>query len=268
MMANTDLSYASSSSSSVASKPNDEGVCFMSISIGDDSDDTDLMNLERDSPAYINVSKLVVNGLRHKAVEQELSIGEDGYVNVDELIAHPHYKPLRLTRVFIKKLAGQDEKQRFQVVQRGFSNDTNDGLYIRATQGHSIPIVRDDLLLTRILVASELPKCMHGTYRTRLPGILESGLSRMELNHIHMSPILPENINPFSGGDITPGVLSGMRSNSEIVIEIDVEQAMDAGIQFYRSLNGVILSRGLGDNGCIPARFFKSVRDRMKDVEN
>ena len=57
------------------------------------------------------------------------------------------------------------------------------------------------------------------------------------------------------------GVISGMRSSCNVLIFVDVEKAVAAGIKFYLSANNVILSPG-NRSGCIPAEFFKKVVDR------
>ncbi|OEH78799.1 phosphotransferase tpt1 [Cyclospora cayetanensis] len=46
-------------------------------------------------------------------------------------------------------------------------------------------------------------------------------------------------------------VLSGMRRNSEVAVYIDVKRAMQAGVVFFRSANGVVLTEGL--EGKIPS---------------
>ena len=50
----------------------------------------------------------------------------------------------------------------------------------------------------------------------------------------------------------------GMRSTSSFLIYIDLEKALKAGIKFYVSDNGVVLSKGDGD-GYIRPKFFKKV---------
>lgn len=51
-----------------------------------------------------------------------------------------------------------------------------------------------------------------------------------------------------------------MRYNVEVIIEVDMKAAMEAGIEFFLSKNGVVLSSGI--DGVIPPKFFKSVTDR------
>ena len=45
------------------------------------------------------------------------------------------------------------------------------------------------------------------------------------------------------------GVISGMRTSCAVFIELDVEKALQDGIEMFMSKNGVVLSRG--KNGVI-----------------
>jgi 2'-phosphotransferase len=54
----------------------------------------------------------------------------------------------------------------------------------------------------------------------------------------------------------------GMRVSSQILIFIDFAAAMAAGILFYMSTNGVILTTGDG-SGLIPVEYFSSVERRV-----
>lgn len=54
------------------------------------------------------------------------------------------------------------------------------------------------------------------------------------------------------------GVISGMRSSSQIIIEVNMLKAIKAGqIPFFISENKVILSAGI--DGAIPPNFFRTV---------
>ena len=48
---------------------------------------------------------------------------------------------------------------------------------------------------------------------------------------------------------------SGVRKSVHLYVYVDLEAAIAAGIPFFKSTNGVILSPGNAD-GCIPAAFF------------
>jgi len=52
------------------------------------------------------------------------------------------------------------------------------------------------------------------------------------------------------------GVISGMRKSCDIVIFVDAARAIGAGIKFWKSANGIILSDGLNGSGIIPPEFF------------
>ena len=68
-------------------------------------------------------------------------------------------------------------------------------------------------------------------------------------------------------------VISGMRGTSTILIYLDLPAALNAGLKFGRSDNGVILTEG-DESGMVPIKFFKRVEERrqgygviMKDGE-
>ena len=51
-----------------------------------------------------------------------------------------------------------------------------------------------------------------------------------------------------------------MRSSCEVVIWVDVHKAIAAGVRFFESSNGVILTEGVG--GVLPPSFFREAVDR------
>jgi 2'-phosphotransferase len=52
-----------------------------------------------------------------------------------------------------------------------------------------------------------------------------------------------------------------MRNSSDILVYIDLQKAMDAGLKFFLSANGVVLSAG-DENGFIKPQFFQWVTDK------
>lgn len=50
---------------------------------------------------------------------------------------------------------------------------------------------------------------------------------------------------------------SKIRNNSEVIIEVNFAEAMRAGVRFFESENGVILSEGV--NGIIPPHCLKKI---------
>jgi 2'-phosphotransferase len=195
----------------------------------------------------VTLSKTLSKVLRHNALKMGFKMGSDGRVLVDDLLRHQMFRGYTVGN--IRDVVDGNDKKRFEL------SENEDGtLLIRASQGHTIDSIADSELLTEILDASEVPICIHGTYKAFLPLILENGLNKMKRNHIHMAVGLP-------GAD---EVISGMRKSCEVVLYINVAAAMAAGVKFYRSSNGVILTAGVENSGVLPAEFIQEVVERSK----
>lgn len=170
----------------------------------------------------------------------------------------------------------------------GMGDATPSHFFIRATQGHSMKTVEAENLLTPILLddPSSVPDTVvHGTfYGAWRPILTTGGLKSMTRNHVHFAtgPTIETVMkkirrqNP-AAGDHTPQsidqaqsqsqekgpeqeqalaseldqnkVISGMRSDAQILIYIDIRKALHdgavKGIKWWRSENGVILTDGI-----------------------
>lgn len=172
---------------------------------------------------------------------------------------------------------------------------------IRANQGHSIKLASEGLH-TRITLGdgdgagNVPPVVVHGTYFVFWPAILAAGgLKKMGRTHVHFGTGLPEDGRaggaPSSSPSGPPGpppppsqqqqthevadeesaagskkVISGMRSDAELLMFVDVEQSLrDGGIEWWLSSNGVVLTEGDAD-GVVPLRYFREVRGRRQGV--
>jgi 2'-phosphotransferase len=143
---------------------------------------------------------------------------------------------------------------------------------IRANQGHSIKVDVEGLLTPITIAAGNVPETVvHGTDEPAWRLILKSGgLRRMGRNHIHFASGLPAGFKSLAidtasaeENEAAP-VISGMRKNSSTLIYIDIQAALEAGINFYISENGVILTEG-NEKGFLSYEFFKRVESRKKD---
>ena len=56
-----------------------------------------------------------------------------------------------------------------------------------------------------------------------------------------------------------------MRTSSQILIFIDLQKALDAGIKFFLSDNGVVLTEG-DDKGFLRPEFFEKVENAKGEV--
>ncbi|KAJ5601964.1 hypothetical protein N7510_011498 [Penicillium lagena] len=160
--------------------------------------------------------------------------------------------------------------------------DTNPSHFlIRATQGHSIKSVEAASFLEPLSLddESKLPlTVVHGTFHAAWPLILKSGgLRCMKRNHVHFAtgPPLDGVLLDQPNGTVHPRtdqedqkedsqkekpkakheekdqgqVISGMRRDAQVLIYINIRKALAAGVPFWRSENGVILSEGVPVNG-------------------
>lgn len=202
----------------------------------------------------------------------------NGYVPVSQLLESKHPKlqaspPWTLQD--IQEIVKSSDKQRFQLDQRPTKDypatvpeesqkivpSDNKGtiLCIRATQGHTLPFIESELLLTRIPPneLAQIPVIVHGTYQLPWKNcISKQGLHRMKRNHIHFAAGLPKN----DSDNKSNGVISGMRTSSDIYIYLDATKcAADPTIRFYKSTNGVLLTAGVNDHGTVPVEYFSHV---------
>ncbi|KAK8213586.1 tRNA 2'-phosphotransferase [Zalaria obscura] len=180
--------------------------------------------------------------------------------------------------------AASTESSQTTLAQSPASTDPSDYL-IRANQGHSIAVANDGLL-TPITDANIPETVVHGTTHGAWPLIVATGgLKRMTRTHVHFASGLPAGFKSVavadteadsasaSAGDSHDNnaekekekeaapVISGMRNSSSVLVFVDIRKAMAAGLKFWRSENGVILSEG-DENGVIPLEYFQRVEDR------
>lgn len=199
----------------------------------------------------IHISKTLSWLLRHGAAKEGVHMDDGGYVEVAEVLRCLARKKgigaAAATVDRIQDIVAACPKQRFELM-----TSEKGKLYIRATQGHSIKDVADDSLLTPLTEADleKYPVAVHGTTHQAWPLIEASGgLKSGTRNHIHIA------IGEPGAGH----VVSGARATSDVLIYIDLGGALAAGIKFFVSTNGVILTRGVDDSGFLPAAYFARV---------
>eukprot|EP00438_Fugacium_kawagutii_P031689 Skav232918 [mRNA] locus=scaffold1477:747872:748534:- [translate_table: standard] len=195
------------------------------------------------SSQEVRISRLLSQILRHKALEYHIRIQPDGFCFVQELLACPPLRCLKTTLEHVQQIVATDDKNRFELKGQGRR------MMIRAVQGHSIKVVEDNALLQPI-DPNNLPECcVHGTYWNNFENIKKNGLlaggrrGRTYRNHVHFAC--------FSQGDSC--VMSGMRSDCQIGIFLDVKKAIDHGVPLYFSANGVLLTPGV--DGIVEPKF-------------
>lgn len=161
-------------------------------------------------------SKFLSLILRHKPETIGLSLDDNGWANVQELLQKIAIFGKKFNAEMLEQIVIQNDKQRF-----AFSDD---GLKIRANQGHSLSI---DLKLNPTTPPIQL---YHGTAKRNLASIQAKGLLKQNRHHVHLS----ENK--------ATAIAVGKRYGSPVVLTIDSLRMHEQGIVFYCSANGVWLT--------------------------
>ena len=147
--------------------------------------------------------------LRH---DYSYNFDAHGWRKVDDLVSNQGFT-LEELQVIVKC----SNKQRFE-----FSED---GLFIRARQGHSIKV--------DVELAEAVPPIVlyHGTPKENLPSILDKGICKMSRNHVHLSDTIEIASN-----------VGARRGKALIVITVNAKQMHEDGYTFFLSRNGVWLT--------------------------
>jgi len=163
-----------------------------------------------------NTSKFISLILRHKPEIIGITLDEHGWANVEELI-----EGMKKSRPFdmemLEEIVRTDNKQRYS-----FNEDKT---LIRANQGHSIPVDVD-------LPVMEPPEYLyHGTGQKYVESIDRAGLIPKGRLYVHLS------------ADPETAVKVGSRHGKPIVYWVLSGQMQKDGYVFYRSVNGVWLTK-------------------------
>lgn len=154
--------------------------------------------------------------LRHQPQKIGLSLDEAGWVPVNVLLDQMASAGRCLSRAELAEIVRDNNKQRF-----AFSED---GLRIRANQGHSIKV---QLGYTVITPPDEL---FHGTATRNIASIQCQGLLRGQRHHVHLTD------------NRDTAIAVGTRYGEPVVLIVAAAKMVNEGHSFYRSQNGVWLT--------------------------
>lgn len=156
--------------------------------------------------------------LRHRPQVIGITLDEHGWANVDELIAGVN-KTHPLDRDTLEEIVRTDEKQRYSF--------NEDHTLIRANQGHSIAV---DVELEEAVPPDFL---WHGTGEKYTGSIDTHGLIPKTRLYVHLS------------GDIDTAHKVGSRHGNPVIYRVSSREMYNAGFSFYRSVNGVWLTKNV-----------------------
>lgn len=165
------------------------------------------------------VSKFLALILRHKPEELGLTLDEQGWCKVDELVKAFKTKFSDFTFETLNEIVRTDEKGRYS-----FNEDKT---LIRAVQGHSTKAV--NISFEEIDWNSLEHPIYHGTGEKYIDSIYKEGILHKSRNYVHLS------------GDIETAKKVGSRHGKPVILQIDSKMMNNRGIKLFRSENGVYL---------------------------
>ena len=163
----------------------------------------------------VRTSKFLSLILRHEPERVGLKLGDAGWVGVDELLQAVNRHGVALTLDQLKHIVATSEKKRY-----AFSDD---GVRIRANQGHSVEV---DLQYP----PQTPPEILyHGTATRFVDGIRQHGLQKMGRHDVHLS------------AETKVTLQVGGRYGKPVMLTIRAGDMHQEGFVFRCSANGVWL---------------------------
>ena len=180
---------------------------------------------------FLKESKLLSLILRHRPETLGVTLDEQGWVSVEDLIMSSKDCGIAFSKKLLSDIVVNCNKQRFQ-----FNEDKS---MIRCHQSHSLDI---ELGLNE----TEPPDFLfHGTATRFLESILAEGLKKQSRHHVHLS------------SDIDTANAVGSRYGKVVVLRISAREMLEEGYVFYLSGNGVWLTDS------VPSEFIKRNDDYL-----
>ena len=164
----------------------------------------------------VRVSKLLSLVLRHDPQRIGITLDSAGWVAVEELLAAVNRAGVPVTRDLLQRVVDENDKQRFR-----FSED---GLRIRASQGHSVEVA------LALLPKTPPERLYHGKATRFLVSIRQQGLLAQSRQQVHLS------------ADQETAVKVGQRHGKPVVLTVKTAEMHREGHLFYQADNGVWLT--------------------------
>jgi putative RNA 2'-phosphotransferase len=168
------------------------------------------------SERAVKISKFLSLVLRHRPEKVGLELDESGWVSVERLIEASRAHGVEFTLEELQNVVASNDKKRFSL--------SDDGLWIRANQGHSIKV--------ELGYAPTVPPeiLYHGTAERFLASIKQQGLIKGRRHHVHLS------------SEVETATKVGQRHGRPVVLRVEAGLMHRDGFVFYLSANGVWLA--------------------------
>ena len=163
-----------------------------------------------------SISKFLSLVLRHQPELIGITLDEQGWINVDELLCQAHKHGKIITKDLLNHVVETNAKKRFAL--------SDDKQQIRASQGHSVAV--------ELGYEPQVPPQVlyHGTGSQSVKSIFQTGLEKRSRQHVHLS------------ADTDTAIKVGSRHGKPVVLHVLAGKMHSKGYPFYLSANGVWLT--------------------------
>jgi len=172
------------------------------------------------SKRLTSISKFMSYVLRHKPESVGLKLSPTGWADIDELVKCGNQSVVHgqtFTKEDVLEVVRTCEKQRYAL--------SEDGLLIRANQGHST-----DAVVLDLPIVVPPGRLYHGTALHHYATILIEGIRCMNRHHVHLS------------SDYDTALQVGQRHGEPCVLAINTARMAADGVLFMKSANSVWLT--------------------------
>ena len=159
------------------------------------------------------ISRILSLVLRHDPKSIGLTLDEDGWAVLDDLVAGLKKDGKKVDRALVETVVANSDLQRFTI--------SEDGLKIRANEGHSVEV--------KLELEEKAPPTwlFHGTSLAALHKIEGEGLLRKERDYVHI------------WSDQASARKAAQRKGKPVVVEVASRMMEKHGHVFYQADNGV-----------------------------
>ncbi len=169
-----------------------------------------------DEKSRTSLSKFLSLVLRHEPELIRIELDDRGWVAIESLLGQCRAHGKDISRAMLDEVVETSPKRRFAV--------SEDGLMIRASQGHSVDVQLG------YQPATPPEVLFHGTVASNLDSIKSGGLTKMARHDVHLSP------------DRQSARTVGARRGKPIVLQVAAGRMHRDGHAFFLSANGVWLT--------------------------
>jgi putative RNA 2'-phosphotransferase len=173
-----------------------------------------------DDSRQVRVSKFLSLVLRHRPELIGISLDSAGWVPVRELLEAMARHGEGIGEDELREVVATSDKKRFAL--------SEDGLLIRASQGHSVEVELG------YEPATPPEVLFHGTVERFVESIRREGLVKGRRHHVHLS------------ADEETARRVGERHGRALILRVRAGEMWRAGLKFYLSANGVWLTERVG----------------------